>query len=160
MRHPDHVSSVVFLWAHHEKMVAIDQSVAFVGGLDLAFGRWDDSDYRLSDLEPPKPANHAEAGPEVQLWPVDMMKSLNDPWVFISPCLISVFQLPSPSPSPWLSLILWMAQQFLWQYLRQSVRMKSIWAVMPSCGWEKITATLSRETGHSWISPIKVHSPM
>ncbi|XP_062341987.1 phospholipase D2 [Osmerus eperlanus] len=50
MRHPDHVSSVVFLWAHHEKMVAIDQSVAFVGGIDLAFGRWDDSQYRLLDL--------------------------------------------------------------------------------------------------------------
>ncbi|KAG7247838.1 hypothetical protein CRUP_001003, partial [Coryphaenoides rupestris] len=50
MRHPDHVSSVVFLWAHHEKMVAIDQSVGFVGGLDLAFGRWDDSRYRLTDL--------------------------------------------------------------------------------------------------------------
>lgn len=50
MRHPDHVSSVVFLWAHHEKMVAIDQTVAFVGGIDLAFGRWDDSQYRLTDL--------------------------------------------------------------------------------------------------------------
>uniref|UniRef100_A0A3Q2UVI5 Phospholipase n=1 Tax=Haplochromis burtoni TaxID=8153 RepID=A0A3Q2UVI5_HAPBU len=50
MRHPDHVSSVVFLWAHHEKMVAIDQTVAFVGGLDLAFGRWDDSQYHLTDL--------------------------------------------------------------------------------------------------------------
>ncbi|KAJ0004411.1 hypothetical protein NQD34_010625, partial [Periophthalmus magnuspinnatus] len=50
MRHPDHVSSVVFLWAHHEKMVAIDQAVAFVGGIDLAFGRWDDSHYRLTDL--------------------------------------------------------------------------------------------------------------
>ncbi|XP_033955135.1 phospholipase D2 [Pseudochaenichthys georgianus] len=50
MRHPDHVSSVVFLWAHHEKMVAIDQTVAFVGGIDLAFGRWDDSLYRLTDL--------------------------------------------------------------------------------------------------------------
>uniref|UniRef100_A0A671XT76 Phospholipase n=1 Tax=Sparus aurata TaxID=8175 RepID=A0A671XT76_SPAAU len=51
MRHPDHVSAVVFLWAHHEKMVAIDQTVAFVGGIDLAFGRWDDSDYRLTDLD-------------------------------------------------------------------------------------------------------------
>ncbi|XP_037543467.1 phospholipase D1 [Nematolebias whitei] len=50
MRHPDHVSSVVFFWAHHEKMVAIDQTVAFVGGIDLAFGRWDDSRYRLTDL--------------------------------------------------------------------------------------------------------------
>lgn len=50
MRHPDHVSAIVFLWAHHEKMVAIDQTVAFVGGIDLAFGRWDDSHYRLTDL--------------------------------------------------------------------------------------------------------------
>lgn len=50
MRHPDHVSSVVFLWAHHEKMVAIDQTVAFVGGIDLAFGRWDNSQYQLTDL--------------------------------------------------------------------------------------------------------------
>ncbi|XP_014824684.1 PREDICTED: phospholipase D2 [Poecilia mexicana] len=50
MRHPDHVSSTVVLWAHHEKMVAIDQTVAFVGGLDLAFGRWDDREYRLADL--------------------------------------------------------------------------------------------------------------
>lgn len=50
MRHPDHVSSVVFLWAHHEKIVAIDQTVAFVGGIDLAFGRWDNRQYRLTDL--------------------------------------------------------------------------------------------------------------
>lgn len=51
MRHPDHVSSAVILWAHHEKMVAIDQTVAFVGGIDLAFGRWDNSQYRLTDLD-------------------------------------------------------------------------------------------------------------
>uniref|UniRef100_A0A667ZY54 Phospholipase n=1 Tax=Myripristis murdjan TaxID=586833 RepID=A0A667ZY54_9TELE len=59
MRHPDHVSSVVFLWAHHEKMVAIDQTVAFVGGIDLAFGRWDDSQYHLTDLGLTETANHA-----------------------------------------------------------------------------------------------------
>ncbi|XP_074839079.1 phospholipase D2 isoform X2 [Carettochelys insculpta] len=53
MRHPDHVSSVVFLWAHHEKLVVVDQSVAFLGGLDLAYGRWDDLCYRLTDLPPP-----------------------------------------------------------------------------------------------------------
>uniref|UniRef100_A0A4W6DL66 Phospholipase n=1 Tax=Lates calcarifer TaxID=8187 RepID=A0A4W6DL66_LATCA len=49
MRHPDHVSSSVYLWAHHEKIVVIDQSVAFVGGIDLAYGRWDDREHRLTD---------------------------------------------------------------------------------------------------------------
>lgn len=31
-------------------MVAIDQTVAFVGGIDLTLGRWDDNQYRLTDL--------------------------------------------------------------------------------------------------------------
>ncbi|KAI4883825.1 hypothetical protein NFI96_006020 [Prochilodus magdalenae] len=66
MRHPDHVASVVFLWAHHEKMVCIDQTVAFVGGLDLAFGRWDDSSYKLIDV-PSKTTNHnPRAVPETE----------------------------------------------------------------------------------------------
>uniref|UniRef100_A0A4W6G1S2 Phospholipase n=1 Tax=Lates calcarifer TaxID=8187 RepID=A0A4W6G1S2_LATCA len=50
MRHPDHVSSAVYLWAHHEKIIVIDQSVAFVGGIDLAYGRWDDKEHRLTDV--------------------------------------------------------------------------------------------------------------
>ncbi|XP_056421164.1 phospholipase D1 [Hyla sarda] len=50
MRHPDHMSSSVYLWAHHEKIVVIDQSVAFVGGIDLAYGRWDDDEHRLTDV--------------------------------------------------------------------------------------------------------------
>ncbi|XP_043854121.1 LOW QUALITY PROTEIN: phospholipase D1 [Dromiciops gliroides] len=50
MRHPDHVSSTVYLWAHHEKLVIIDQSIAFIGGIDLAYGRWDDNEHRLTDV--------------------------------------------------------------------------------------------------------------
>lgn len=50
MRHPDHVSSAVYLWAHHEKIIVVDQSVAFVGGIDLAYGRWDDGEHRLTDI--------------------------------------------------------------------------------------------------------------
>lgn len=46
MRHPDHMT----LWAHHEKLLVVDQVVAFLGGLDLAYGRWDDLQYRLTDL--------------------------------------------------------------------------------------------------------------
>ncbi len=36
-------------WSHHEKCVIIDQTVAFVGGIDLAAMRYDDSHHRLTD---------------------------------------------------------------------------------------------------------------
>uniref|UniRef100_A0A8C0J7S7 phospholipase D n=1 Tax=Chelonoidis abingdonii TaxID=106734 RepID=A0A8C0J7S7_CHEAB len=71
MRHPDHVSSVVFLWAHHEKLVVVDQSVAFLGGLDLAYGRWDDHHYRLTDL-PPHTKVRAPSCPGEPPPPVDL----------------------------------------------------------------------------------------
>ncbi|KAM9189909.1 phospholipase D1 isoform 1-T2 [Dugong dugon] len=62
MRHPDHVSSTVYLWAHHEKLVVIDQSIAFVGGIDLAYGRWDDNEHRLTDVGSVK---HVITGPSL-----------------------------------------------------------------------------------------------
>jgi len=36
-------------WSHHQKTVVIDQETAFLGGLDFAFGRWDDIDYPILD---------------------------------------------------------------------------------------------------------------
>ncbi|RLN65221.1 hypothetical protein BBJ29_007657 [Phytophthora kernoviae] len=36
-------------WSHHEKIVCIDQSLAFVGGLDLCFGRYDHHGHPISD---------------------------------------------------------------------------------------------------------------
>ncbi|TDH65438.1 hypothetical protein CCR75_003907 [Bremia lactucae] len=36
-------------WSHHEKIVCIDQSLAFVGGLDLCFGRYDNRDHPICD---------------------------------------------------------------------------------------------------------------
>ena len=39
----------LWLWSHHEKLVVIDQIVAFVGGMDLCIGRFDDENYRLFD---------------------------------------------------------------------------------------------------------------
>uniref|UniRef100_A0A1I8ECW6 Phospholipase n=1 Tax=Wuchereria bancrofti TaxID=6293 RepID=A0A1I8ECW6_WUCBA len=50
LRHPDHyISSGTFFWAHHEKLIVIDQLIAFVGGVDLCFGRWDDCRHKLAD---------------------------------------------------------------------------------------------------------------
>ncbi|XP_069134216.1 phospholipase D1-like isoform X1 [Argopecten irradians] len=50
LRHPDHIGTGVLLWAHHEKLVVVDQKIAFVGGIDLCYGRWDDEHHRLTDL--------------------------------------------------------------------------------------------------------------
>ncbi|XP_067627358.1 phospholipase D1-like [Eurosta solidaginis] len=50
LRHPDHARAGVFFWAHHEKIVVVDQTYAFIGGLDLCYGRWDDYRHRLTDL--------------------------------------------------------------------------------------------------------------
>uniref|UniRef100_A0AC34F7V6 Phospholipase n=1 Tax=Panagrolaimus sp. ES5 TaxID=591445 RepID=A0AC34F7V6_9BILA len=51
MRHPDHyVTQGTFMWAHHEKLIIIDQLIAFVGGVDLCYGRWDDHAHVLTDL--------------------------------------------------------------------------------------------------------------
>eukprot|EP00937_MAST-01D_sp_MAST-1D-sp2_P002737 g2737.t1 len=51
MRHPWHFNPLAkgaLFFSHHEKLVVVDQQLAFVGGLDLAFGRWDDARHTLS----------------------------------------------------------------------------------------------------------------
>ena len=43
------------LWSHHEKTVVIDQTLAFVGGIDLCYGRWDTHEHPLNDNYPKPP---------------------------------------------------------------------------------------------------------
>ncbi|KAK0617809.1 hypothetical protein B0T17DRAFT_535872 [Bombardia bombarda] len=43
---------VVLYWAHHEKLCLIDGRVAFMGGLDMCFGRWDTSSHPIADAHP------------------------------------------------------------------------------------------------------------
>lgn len=57
MRHPDHnvfenAGDMTFYWAHHEKFIVIDYALAFIGGLDLCFGRWDNRQHPCSDVHP------------------------------------------------------------------------------------------------------------
>ena len=49
------------VWTHHEKTVVIDQTLAFVGGIDLCYGRWDTHEHPLNDNYP-KPPEDAEVG--------------------------------------------------------------------------------------------------
>ncbi|KAF8916964.1 hypothetical protein CPB85DRAFT_1453067 [Mucidula mucida] len=48
-RSPSHFQTGTFYWAHHEKLCVIDQAIAFMGGLDLCFGRWDTPQHVLTD---------------------------------------------------------------------------------------------------------------
>jgi phospholipase D1/2 len=66
MRHPDHnvlenAADMTFYWAHHEKFVVIDYNLAFIGGLDLCFGRWDNHQHPLADVHP--------EGVAEEIWP-------------------------------------------------------------------------------------------
>jgi len=38
------------IWSHHQKFVVIDDVLAFVGGIDLCFNRYEDSSYEILDL--------------------------------------------------------------------------------------------------------------
>ncbi|KAI7575060.1 phospholipase D, partial [Hortaea werneckii] len=75
-RSPNQFKQNQFFWAHHEKLVVVDGMMAFVGGVDLCFGRWDEPCHTLTDDkltgfeadgegEPPMPRD-AE---HVQVWP-------------------------------------------------------------------------------------------
>ncbi|XP_031397086.1 phospholipase D zeta 1 isoform X1 [Punica granatum] len=52
LRYPDHFSSGVYLWSHHEKLVIVDNEICFIGGLDLCFGRYDNSEHKVGDNPP------------------------------------------------------------------------------------------------------------
>lgn len=70
-RSPNQFRQNTFFWAHHEKLCLIDHTIAFVGGIDLCFGRWDTPQHLLTDDKPtgfettdlPKDSDHC------QLWP-------------------------------------------------------------------------------------------
>ncbi len=47
LRHPNNLLPTM-VWSHHEKTVIVDQSIAFLGGLDLCIGRWDDSSHCIT----------------------------------------------------------------------------------------------------------------
>ncbi|OAY75359.1 Phospholipase D zeta 1 [Ananas comosus] len=52
LRYPDHFSTGVYLWSHHEKIVIVDNQVCYIGGLDLCFGRYDNPKHEIGDFPP------------------------------------------------------------------------------------------------------------
>ena len=69
LRHPDHnifenAADITLYWAHHEKFIVIDYALAFIGGIDLCFGRWDAHQHPLADAHPSNFKNDIFPGQE------------------------------------------------------------------------------------------------
>lgn len=47
MMHPN--NRIPSMWSHHQKLVCCDETIAFIGGIDLCYGRYEDSDYNITD---------------------------------------------------------------------------------------------------------------
>ncbi|KAG0127512.1 hypothetical protein HOY82DRAFT_490412 [Tuber indicum] len=70
-RSPNQIRQATFFWAHHEKILIVDHMVAFLGGIDLCFGRWDTPQHSLVDDRPTgfeEGSNRADPD-SFQLWP-------------------------------------------------------------------------------------------
>ncbi len=83
MRHPDHnvfenAGDMTFYWAHHEKFIVIDYALAFIGGLDLCFGRWDDRQHPLADVHPAGVRNEVFPGQDFNNNRIMDFQTVND----------------------------------------------------------------------------------
>ncbi|KAI0164553.1 phospholipase D [Hypoxylon sp. FL1284] len=72
LRSPNQLKKNQFFYAHHEKVCIVDHDVAFLGGVDLCFGRWDNPQHPITDdrptgMEPdgdsPRDAEHCQLFP-------------------------------------------------------------------------------------------------
>ncbi|KAI1814441.1 phospholipase D [Poronia punctata] len=72
LRSPNQLKKNQFFYAHHEKICIVDHDVAFLGGIDLCFGRWDNPQHPINDdrptgMEPdddaPRDAEHCQLFP-------------------------------------------------------------------------------------------------
>ena len=70
-RSPNQMRQNTFFWAHHEKICAIDHTIAFCGGVDLCFSRWDTPQHCvIDDKETGFDLAHAPKDPnDCQIWP-------------------------------------------------------------------------------------------
>ncbi|KAI0036483.1 hypothetical protein K488DRAFT_41109, partial [Vararia minispora EC-137] len=77
-RSPSHFQTGTFYWAHHEKLCVIDETIAFMGGLDLCFGRWDTPQHALID-DPGIPEETIWIGKDYNNSRVEDFRTLNKP---------------------------------------------------------------------------------
>ncbi|KAJ8655156.1 hypothetical protein O0I10_009191 [Lichtheimia ornata] len=88
-------------WSHHDKYIVVDNQIAFLGGLDLCYGRWDTHSHRLADFNdgtgmeifPGQDYNDARVRDfeDVENWDrrlIDKTTTPRMPWHDISLCML------------------------------------------------------------------------
>lgn len=74
LRSPNQLfQKAALFWAHHEKLCIVDTTIAFCGGIDLCFGRWDTPQHVLIDDKEKafyeSNDDISRDGDDVQYWP-------------------------------------------------------------------------------------------
>jgi phospholipase D1/2 len=76
-------------YSHHQKSVIIDRSFAYVGGIDLCYGRWDNNATRLVDLD-------------MSVWPyLDYVNREHDPALSDQDWDTNLFNRSEVPRTPW-----------------------------------------------------------
>ncbi|KAG1150556.1 hypothetical protein G6F37_000150 [Rhizopus arrhizus] len=88
LRHPDHSLGGTFFWSHHEKFVVIDNQIAFLGGIDLCFGRWDTHGHPLADFHGNNPDSELFPVKDWDMRLIDKTTIPRMPWHDMSMCVI------------------------------------------------------------------------
>jgi phospholipase D1/2 len=102
-RSPKHVRGLkenVFFWTHHEKILSIDHTIGFVGGLDLCYGRYDTPEHILvDDKQRARPGEYVD---DPQIWPG---KDYSNPRVKdfydLDKPLVDIFDRKTTPRMPW-----------------------------------------------------------
>lgn len=74
-------------YSHHQKCVVVDNSVAFVGGIDLCYGRFETPDHPLKDIDGKWFPGHSYKNPQLVLDGGDPKSHINEP--FLTPIQIN-----------------------------------------------------------------------
>lgn len=81
IRHPKHLSAGQVFWTHHEKLVVVDQRLAFVGGMDLVEGRYCETERRrLKDDGVSWPGIEFYQPNAPRRGPIDRSSTPRQPW--------------------------------------------------------------------------------
>lgn len=98
LRSPTQWLQNTYFWAHHEKLCIIDHTVAFVGGIDLCYGRYDTPDHVLVDDSPYQFATDQDG--TVAVSPEEAIKYQNFPGKdYSNPRVRDFYELDKPYES-------------------------------------------------------------